>query len=61
MELKVYTGHGIRNTENNHRDKLRDCEKFFGWKEGIEEPYRGHSLLVLDNGVASELAKTQCM
>ena len=40
--------HGIRSTENNHRDKLRDCEKCFEWEDRIEEPYRGYSLLALD-------------
>ena len=41
MELKVY---GIRSTENNHRDKLRDCENFIGIESihGIRSTENNH-------------------
>ena len=36
--------HGIRSTENNHRDKLRDCENFIGIESihGIRSTENNH-------------------
>ena len=43
LELKVYTGYGVRKI-TVHRDKLRDCENFFGTESihGVRSTENNH-------------------